>query len=334
MMTRKEILSLIILIVVISYGSYKYITREYSDTHSRYILDTIVEISAGSNSKSVTSNILATFDLIQSFEDKFSEYSDESYISSINNSEATEFPMDEDLYAMLVIADSLYRVTDGAFDITIKPVWDLWAFNSEDPVPPDPKLIEQELKRVGFDRIYFDQKKLIKPAGMQLSLGAIAKGYIFDKAAAKMKERQLRHGFINSRSSISFFGETMKPIVYITHPRKLDDTIASFRLHNLAVGTSGDYQQFFEVDGRRYHHILDARTGYPVENVFSVTVIHPSAAWADGLSTALFVMTPEAAMDYVTQCENTNCVIYYRQDESIVSMKSAGMKALEFNENL
>lgn len=334
MMTRKEIASLIILIVVVSYGAYKFATREYSDTHSRYILDTIVEISAGSNSKSITNNILAIFDLIQGFEDKFNEYSEQSYISSINNSSATEFPMDEDLYAMLVIADSLYRITDGAFDVTIKPVWDLYAFNSPDQTPPDPKLIEQEMKRVGFDRIYFDREKLIKPQGMQLSLGAIAKGYIFDKAAAQMKAKELKHGFINSRSSISFFGEKMKPIVYITHPRKLDDTIASFRLHNLSVGTSGDYQQFYEVDGRRYHHILDARTGYPVENVFSVTVIHPSAAWADGLSTALFVMSPSAAMDYVTECENTNCVIYYRQDDSIVSMKSTGMKALEFNENL
>jgi thiamine biosynthesis lipoprotein len=71
-----------------------------------------------------------------------------------------------------------------------------------------------------------------------------------------------------------------------------------------------------------------------VESVFSVTVIHPSAAWADGLATALFLMPPEKALDYVTGSKDTNCVIYYRQDDSIVSLKSAGMKALDFSENL
>jgi len=333
-MTRKEIVSLAILILVISYGAYKYITREYSDVHSRYILDTIVEISAGSNSKNVTQNIFSIFDFIQVFEEKFNEYEADSYISRINNSDDEEFQMDSDLYEMLVIADSLYRITDGAFDITIKPVWDLWDFNRQDPLPPDSLLIAAELKKVGFDKLYYDQEKLIKPRGMQLSFGSMAKGYIFDTASALMQEKGLKHGFINSRSSITFFGEQMHPIVYITHPRKLDDTIASFRINNQSVGTSGDYQQYFEHEGRRYHHIIDAHTGYPVESVFSVTVIHPSAAWADGLATALFLMPPEKALDYVTGSKDTNCVIYYRQDDSIVSLKSAGMKALDFSENL
>lgn len=333
-MTRKEIVSLIILVLVISYGAYQYITREYSDTHSRYILDTIVEISASSNSKGVTANILSIFEFIQDFERKFNEFDEHSYISSINSAQSEEFPMDADLYAMLCIADSLYHVTGGTFDITIKPVWDLWDFKAEEPLPPDPELLQQELQKVGFERLYFDQDKLIKPRDMQITLGAIAKGYIFAKASVLMQEKGLKRGFINSRSSISFFGEEMQPIVYITHPRKVDDTIASFKLLNQSVGTSGDYQQYFEHDGQRYHHILDAHTGYPVQDIFSVTVIHPDAAWADALSTALFLMPPEAALDYVTQHEDINCVIYYRQDDAIVSLKSTGMKALNFTENL
>lgn len=114
----------------------------------------------------------------------------------------------------------------------------------------------------------------------------------------------------------------------------MDATIASFRLDNRSVGTSGDYQQYFEHEGTRYHHIIDAHTGYPVEDIFSVTVIHPSAAWADGLSTALFLMPPDAAMEYITSLKDTNCVIYYLQDDAIVSLKSSGMKDLEFSENL
>lgn len=333
-MTRREVLSLIILVLVIAYGAYKYITREFSDTHSRYLLDTIVEISGSSNSKSVTQHILAMFNYVAEFEKKFDEYDPNSMIAQMNSSSEEVFPMDPDLYEMLIIADSLYRLTDGAFDITIKPVWDLWNFNAEQPSVPDSTLIKETLQMVGFDKLHYTKDKLIKPSGMQITLGAIAKGYVFDKVSQRMQEHGLKRGFINSRSSICFFGEKMQPIVYITHPRKVDDTIASFRLHNMCVGTSGDYQQYFEVDDHRYHHIINAHTGYPVDDVFSVTVLHPSAAWADGLSTALFLMPPEIALEYAKDHDQANCVIYYRHDDSIVSLKSAGMKELDFTENI
>jgi thiamine biosynthesis lipoprotein len=100
------------------------------------------------------------------------------------------------------------------------------------------------------------------------------------------------------------------------------------------VGTSGDYQQFYELDGKRYHHILNAKTGLPVENVFSVTVISPQAAWADGLSTALFTLSPEQAIDIVGEMNDTNCVIYYEQEGSIVSLKSEGIRQFEFSEKI
>jgi thiamine biosynthesis lipoprotein len=334
MMTRREVVSLIILVLVIAYGAYQYVTREFSDTHSRYLLDTIVEISGSSNSKSVTQHILAMFDYVAEFEKKFDEYDPNSMIARINSSSEEVFPMDPDLYEMLVIADSLYQLTDGAFDITIKPVWDLWDFNAEQPTPPDSMLIKETLLKVGFDKIRYSKDQLIKPAGMQITLGAIAKGHIFDKVSKRMQELGLKRGFINSRSSICFFGDKMQPIVYITHPRKVDDTIASFRLNDMCVGTSGDYQQYYEVGEHRYHHIINAHTGYPMEDVFSVTVLHPSAAWADGLSTALFLMPPDKALEYVTTQSQANCVIYYLQEDSIVSLKSAGMKELDFTENI
>ncbi len=333
-MNRKEIFSLIILIAVVSYGAYKYVTREYTEIRSRYILDTIVEISATSKSKNVSSEIEKTFSLIQAFESKFNEYNSESLLAQINSSEEEYFEMEPDLYAMLVIADSLWQMTEGSFDPTIKPVWDLWNFSAEEPAIPDSLLIETELEKVDFSRISYDKERLYKPQGMQITLGAIAKGYILDKALDFMKERHLLKGFINSRSSMTFFGYKISPLVYIQHPRKDDDSIASFKINNLSIGTSGDYQQFFEEDGQRYHHILDAHTGQPVQNIFSVTVICESAAWADGLCTALFTMDPEAALEKVRAMSNTNTVIYYRQDDAIFSLKTEGMKALHFKENL
>ena len=333
-MNRKEIVSLIILLAVISYGAYKFITREYTETRSKYILDTIVEISATSKSKNVGNEIEAVFSLITDLGKNLNEYDPHSMISKINDSTEEEFAIDEDIYNLLVLSDSLWHISQGNFDPSIKPVWDLWHFNTENPQVPDSLLIQEELKKVDFSRIRYSKDTLYKPSGMKLTFGGIAKGYILDKAIASMKQRHLYRGFINSRSSMCFYGFKIAPLVYIQHPRNADSSIANFRINDLSVGTSGDYQQFFENNGKRYHHILNAKTGMPVEKIFSVTVIAKNTAFADGLSTALFTMEPGKALDFVSNTEGLNCVIYYEQDDTIVSLKSEDIRDLEFSEKI
>jgi len=333
-MNKRELISLIILVMVVSFGAYKYITRSFTETKSQYLMDTVVEISASSKDKNVSKQIDAVFAYIKELEDRLNEYSDNSWLSKVNNSPQTSFDMDPDVYAMLVIADSLYRITNGAFDPTIKPVWDLWGFNSESPTPPDSLEIKAELVKVGFNKISFDKQKLVKPANMQITLGAIAKGYILDKAFEYMQSKGLKSGYISCRSSIRFFGLNFPQVVYVQHPRKPDDHIASFKIFNNSVGTSGDYQQFYEIDGIRYHHIINALTGYPVEKLHSVTVESPLAAWADGLSTALFLLPPDEAIEVVKQFPDTNAIIYYDSDGGIVSLKTIGFKENELKEKL
>ena len=147
-----------------------------------------------------------------------------------------------------------------------------------------------------------------------------------------MISQGLTSGYINCRSSMSFFGNSIPNVVYVQHPRKPDDHIASFKIMNQCVGTSGDYQQFYEINGVRYHHIISPITGYPVEGVHSVTVLNPSAAWADGLSTALFLMPPGAAIEAIKSIPDCNAIIYYSKDGELVSLKTVGMKKLGLNE--
>jgi thiamine biosynthesis lipoprotein len=229
-MNRREIISLIILIVVIGFGAYKYLTRSFTELKSQYLMDTIVEISATSQSKNVGRQIDSVFNFIRSLEDKLNEYDPNSYLGKINaDSLNTVFDMDPDMYNLLTIADSLFKMTNGAFDPTIKPVWDLWNFNAENPVPPDSLVLKKMLSKVDFTKIRYDEKRLIKPLGMQLTFGAIAKGYILDKARDHMQTLNLDNGYINCRSSMTFFGYKKPQIVYIQHPRKLDDYIGQFQ---------------------------------------------------------------------------------------------------------
>lgn len=333
-MNRKEIVSLLILVIVVGFGGYKYFTRAFTEVKSQYLLDTVVEISATSQSKNIGRQIDSVFAYIHTLQNKLDEYNPDSWVSKVNNSPDWYFPMDTDVYEMLVLADSLYKLSEGAFDPTIKPVWDLWGFNSESPTPPDSLELKQMLSKVDFSQIKFDKKRLIKPAGMQISFGAIAKGYILDKARVYMQKKGLKSGYINCRSSMTFFGKPLPEVVYIQHPRNTDDYIASFKIKNQSVGTSGDYQQFYEIDGIRYHHIISPFTGYPVENIHSVTVLCNNAAWADGLSTALFLMPPEKALEALKSIPESNAIIYFSRDGELVSLKTVGMKDKALSEKL
>ena len=342
-MTRREVVSLIILLVVLGYGAWKFINRTFRETRTQAnVLNTMVTISASSKSKNIGAQIDSVFAFIKELETKFNDYDPQSWVSRLNASEGKAFPMDPDVYPLFEIADSLHRMTAGAFDITIKPLYDLWGFSDSlgvvadtlVQVPPDSLQIVETKARIGFERVRYNQQQVILPAGMQISFGALAKGYVLDRAVAYMKSIGLLSGYIDCTSSMVFFNQKLGQIVHVQHPRPTQNqgTIGNFKIKNAALSTSGDYQLYFDFEGTRYHHILDPHTGYPVPDVFSVTVIHPTAVWADGLSTALFLMSPEQAIEAVKQIPGANAVIFYQSENEIVSIKTQGMKDLEWRD--
>ncbi|HOH78336.1 MAG: FAD:protein FMN transferase [Candidatus Cloacimonetes bacterium] len=342
-MSRKEIISIVILVLVAGYGAWQYFHSSFTQTKSQHLMDTVVRVTATSKSKNIGTRIDSVFSYIKRLEDKLNDYSEDSWLWKINHSDQTQFAMDPDIYELLVISDSLYKITDGGFDPTIKPVYDLWGFGSRPysdtdslaNAVPDSLVLAKTLEQVGFDKIRFDARTLYKPVEVKLAFGAIAKGYILDKARAYMKSMGIISGNIDCRSSMTFYGSSLPQQVYIQHPMlSQDDYIASFKIYNKSVGTSGNYQQFFELNGIRYHHILNPKTGYPVPNVYSCTVIHPSAAWADGLSTALFLVPPDRAIELARSIPDCDAVIYFDQDGSTVSLKTMGMKDIGFSEKI
>lgn len=342
-MSKKEIYSLLILLIVFGFSAWQYANSSFTETKSQHLMDTVVRITATAKSKDIGSKIDSVFKYIDKLDKKLNDYYPESWLYKLNHTDGSSFPMDPDAYNILMIADSLFKMTEGAFDPTIKPIYDLWGFSSQSTILPDSVsyaipdsvVLRETLRAVGFNKVQFDNKTIRIPQGTQLGFGAIAKGYILDKAKEYMLSLGISSGFIDCRSSMVLFGDKIPQLVYIQHPRlKLSDHIASFKIKNLSVGTSGDYQQYFEVNGTRYHHIIDPHTGYPVQKVYSSTVVHPSAAWADGLSTALFLMEPNSAINAIRNIPKCNAIIYYDQEGATVSLKSLGMKDLSLDENL
>lgn len=188
-------------------------------------------------------------------------------------------------------AASLYRASQGDFDITVAPLSKLWGFYDGNHRVPESGLIQKTLEFIGMDKIQDKKTFLELPEGLSLDWGGIAKGYGIDLAAQHLIEQGITKGFINAGGDLYCWGENPARTnwkIGIKHPR-LEGFIGVLEITNLGAATAGDYQRFFIEDGNRYHHIFNPQTGYPARGKQSVTVVGPETLLCDALSTALFV---------------------------------------------
>ena len=200
---------------------------------------------------------------------------------------------------------AIYQNTDGLFDITIYPLMELWGFPTKDYRVPSDKEIKEKLKNVGSDKIVFDEETReisFKNKGMEIDFGGIGKGYITDELVNILTKEKVESAIINLGGNV--FGFQKKPDgslwnIAIRDPNEPDKYMAAIRLEDSAVITSGGYERYFEENGVIYHHILDPRTGKPSEsNLKSVSIVSKDGTLADALSTSLFIMGEEGAVEY------------------------------------
>ncbi|MCD4650614.1 MAG: FAD:protein FMN transferase [Candidatus Cloacimonetes bacterium] len=323
-MKKKDWIYLLLLLMVLGYSVYRYVTNEFTVKESRILLDTFVEINVVSSNKNITVAVDSAFVLIAGYDDRFSYFNPESEVSQMNNATSDSVIISNELAEMLLLAEKLYHESDSLYDVTIGNLADLWNF--DEPVVPSEQAIRTAQTATGFHKMKLENNMLKRPPGFRINLGSIAKGYIVDKAVELLQSYDVSYGYINAGGDIRYFGEIEPHWVGIRHPRDSNAIIDTLYLQQCAVVTSGDYERYFIVDGVRYHHIINPKTGLPVENTISVTVIAPNAFLADALSTALFLMPPEKAIELSKSYHGVDAVIYYRSGEDIISMKSSGMK--------
>jgi len=209
---------------------------------------------------------------------------------------------------VLGAASHFAALSNGALDITVEPLVRLWGFfNLETSRIPPESDINTALDQTGMERLTVDIQAgtATLKEGSRIDLGSIAKGYGVDQALRVLKERKVPAALVNLGGTVGVLGK--HPVgrpwtVGIRHPRK-NQLIGEIRLEGGAVSTSGDYDRYFELNGTRYSHILDPRTGWPVEGVYSVTVVAPNATAADALSTAAFVMGPSEGLAFLSLCD-------------------------------
>ncbi len=254
-----------------------------------------------------------------------STYLEDSELSRINRNPSTEWiAVSGDLWAVLKEADRISRLSQGAFDITIGPLVNLWGFgpreNSGDIIPDETK-IKQVLESTGFRKIEFhpDERKIRKQlASVYMDLSAIAKGYAVDRIAVYLDSQGFENYMIEIGGEIRVRG---RPTVDRGWRVGIEKPVAGRRaiqeileIEDLGMATSGDYRNFIEVDGIRYSHTIDPLSGRPVRHeLASVTVLHAAAMTADALATALNVLGPEAGARLASK-ENIPAYFIVRMD--------------------
>jgi len=233
------------------------------------------------------------FDEMSRIEALLSKYDPKSEISRLNKT--GKITASRETIYIVKKSIEFWKKTGGAFDITVGPWVSLWGFTNKHYRLPSKVEITSVLKHVGSDKIVLDEGKNViqfKLQDMSVDLGAIAKGYAVDCAVAKLKEKGIDSCIINAGGQIYCLGKKYgKPWkVAIQNPRK-GNFLGTLNLVNKAVSTSGDYEQYFIRGNKRYSHIFDPHTGFPVAtNIVSVTVVAEDGLTADALSTSIFIL--------------------------------------------
>lgn len=273
---------------------------------------------------------------ITRLEGLFSVTDSNSEIGKINSSRGQPVEISSDTAELISRSSKLYELTDGALDITVYPLVREWGFTTGIYSVPTENRINELLGFTGFSQISIIEKKVTIPENYQLDLGSVAKGYTGEKAAEILKEEGVTSAILSLGGNVQTIGE--KPDgtpwrVAVTDPFSPSDTICTLSVIDKAVVTSGNYQRYFvSEDGKKYCHIIDPETGYPVDNgLVSVTVTGDSGTYCDGLSTALFVMGEEKATAFRKEHRDFEMLII-TEDGRIIITESLSDN-VEFTDN-
>jgi thiamine biosynthesis lipoprotein len=257
--------------------------------------------------------ITTVTDRLRRLEAEISSWKPGSDVYRLNDNAGRFIKVGADTLALLQLSQQVHVETDGAFDITIGVVWDLYPFRDPSAPLPSDEQIEQALQFIGANRIELDeaQSRARIPAGMKINLGGIGKGYAAKIAIEQMRAMGIRNAAVSAGGDVHLMGKKRSGpwLIRIENPRWEGKTIEQFALEGQSVATSGDAQRYFTRQGKRYSHIISPLTGRLVAGTQSVTVISRDPALADAYATAVSVKGAEEGMQWVNQQDGVEALI-------------------------
>ena len=274
-------------------------------SEKRLLMDTVCTVTADCSTESLN----GALDLCEKLDRLLSRHRPESEVSLLNHHD--ELEISKETLEVLVQAIYYCQKTGGKYDITITPASNLYDFYEEKA--PTEEEAKKVLYKVGYNRIEV-KGNYVDLHNTDIDFGSIAKGYAADKMVSYLKENGAKNGIVNLGGNVAVFGKAAK--VGIKRPFS-DEIMLTVKLKDASAVTSGIYERSFEKDGKLYHHILDVKTGMPIENeLASVTILGEKSAECDVLSTVCMILGENAAKKLINETEGYEA-IFIKKDYSV-----------------
>lgn len=270
---------------------------------------------------------------IRRIEQLLTTFSEDSETNRVNaNAGVQPVPVSRETFGLIERSLRISAVTDGAFDITYGSVdKSLWNFDRNMTSLPDAETAKEMVRLINYRNILLDSNEctvFLKEVGMRIGFGGIGKGYAAEMAKQLLLQQGVASGVVNASGDISTWGNQAdgKPwTIGIADPDHAGRPFSYLNISNMAIATSGNYEKYVTIGGKKYSHTINPKTGLPVTGVKSVTIICPNAEIADAMATPVTIMGVRAGLDMVNQIDNLACIII-DDNNSIYSSKNIRLK--------
>lgn len=264
---------------------------------------------------------------ISRIEKLLTTFSNDSVTFQINeNAGIQPVVVPKEVFDLIFRCQMISKMTQGAFDISYGSIdKKFWNFDLNMTSLPDKDLAKKAVELINYENIILNEKDktvFLKNEGMRIGFGGIGKGYAAECAKKTLKLNGIESGIVNAAGDLTAWGyqENGEPwTIGIADPNKKESVFSTFNITNTSVATSGNYEKFVLIDGKKYSHTIDPKTGYPISGIKSVTIIAENAEIADALATPVTVMGIEVGLNFINQIPNIGCIIIDDYDKTYSS---------------
>ncbi|WP_394995045.1 FAD:protein FMN transferase [Emticicia sp.] len=254
---------------------------------------------------------------ISRIEKLLTTFSDDSQTSQINeNAGVKPIKVEKEVFELIKRSLRISSLTDGAFDITYGSIDKrFWNFDKEMTALPDAETAKQAVRLIDYRKVILDdenQTVFLKEAGMRIGFGGIGKGYAAEQTKRVLIQNGVKSGIVNAAGDLTTWGNQPngKPwTIAIADPDTQNSAFSHLNISGVAVATSGNYEKYVIIDGKKYSHTIDPKTGFPVSGIKSVTILCTDAEIADAMATPVTVLGVEAGLSLINQMQQMACII-------------------------
>ena len=270
---------------------------------------------------------------IQRIEKLLTTFDEKSQTNFINkNAGIVPVKVDQEMFDLIQRSKKISTITQGSFDITYGSIdKSLWNFDGTMTALPDPQTAKALVRLINYKNVILDEDRctvLLKEKGMRIGFGGIGKGYAAEKAKQVLLKKGIESGIVNAAGDLTAWGtqpDGRAWTIGIADPNSARNTFSYLEITNTSIATSGNYEKFVMIEGKKYSHTIDPKTGLPVRGIKSVTIISPNAELADAMATPVMIMGTKVGLDMINQIRGLACIIVDDND-NIHTSKNINLK--------